>query len=344
MKISNTIILIFTSLSLIAQKNQIQQISFNGENYWKYESVDIHNNTPYKFPPSGYGQFPKDGRWISCFEEDTTKVASIFEVRNGKLDGKSIQFRLDESKESEYDFLKGEQNGYERFWNKKGVLVFESQHQYKNFVNFESSVRIGELKKWNDNGKLVKIQRFLDDEPNGRQLEIYENGQIKKEEFYINGKKDSTITKFHSNGQIEKQIKYTQGRFVEENPNVEYHSNGNVAGKGDLKAGQKTGKWIYYYNDGAKESEGKYETYIFNYHNENTYFYHKKGLWNYWYTNGRLKAKGIYGSPKIEDLEFNDQYQNTKGVRKDSWKYFDDNGTEISLKKFNSMMIKMTDY
>ncbi|WP_109436991.1 toxin-antitoxin system YwqK family antitoxin [Aquimarina sp. AU119] len=172
---------------MIAQKNHIKHISFNGEDYWKYESVDIDNNTPFAFPPSGYGQFPEDGKWISYFEEDASKVASIFEVKNGKLDGKSIQFRLDGSKLSEYNFLKGEQNGYERYWNKKGILVIEYQYEYKDYEHFESSIRIGEWKDWNDNGKLIRIRNFLDNKLHGKQLEFFNDGKIKKEEFYEKG-------------------------------------------------------------------------------------------------------------------------------------------------------------
>ncbi|MCK8523489.1 hypothetical protein M0D21_18040 [Aquimarina sp. D1M17] len=175
-----------------AQKSQIKQTTYNDENYWKYESVDSLNNTPFKFPTdllSRDGKFAKDGKWISFFEEDSSKVASIFEVKNGKLNGKSTQFYFNGGKQSEYEFLDGEQNGYERYWNKKGILVLEYQHKYKDYLNFQSSVRNGEWKDWNDNGTLIRIRNFQDDELHGRQLKFLENGQLEKEEFYIKGVK-----------------------------------------------------------------------------------------------------------------------------------------------------------
>ena len=63
----------------------------------------------------------------------------------------------------------------------------------------------------------------------------------------------------------------------------------------------KVGLWSYWYENGQKESQGKYER------------WDKVGLWSYWYKNGQKESQGKY----------------EKGVKKGSWTYWDVNGQII---------------
>ncbi|PHN04875.1 toxin-antitoxin system YwqK family antitoxin [Flavilitoribacter nigricans] len=202
-------ILVLITLKMIAQPVEPIQIEWDGKKYWKYLSVDEHNNTPFKFnyqyDSSGQYlgwiyEFPRDGEWINFFKEDSTKVASVFHVRDSMLNGKSIQYFLSGQKQSEYEFKNGHEVGYVRYWNENGVLTVEHQYGYQDYGHFFSSERIGEWKDWNDQGNLISVNQFQDNELHGKQLEFYENGEIKVEEFYKNGKRDSTWTIYHSNG------------------------------------------------------------------------------------------------------------------------------------------------
>lgn len=197
-EVAATVILILITVRLIGQLIPVEpiQVEWKGERYWKYQSVDQHNNTPFKFnyQYDSLGQylgwvyeFPRDGEWISFFNKDSTKVASIFHVKDSLLNGKSIQYHLNGQKESEFEFYNRQEIGYTRYWNKEGSLISEEQYEYKDYGHFQASIRVGEWKKWDDEGNLIRIINFQDDELHGQQLEFYINGQIKLEEFYISG-------------------------------------------------------------------------------------------------------------------------------------------------------------
>lgn len=352
MKKITVAILILITFKLVGQPVEPIQVEWNGKKYWKYESVDQENNTPYKFnyqyDSSGQYlgwiyEFPRDGEWINFFKEDSTKVASIFNVRDSILNGKSIQYHLSGKVHSEYEFYNRRQVGYVRYWNKEGILAIEHQYKYKDYGYFQSSVRVGEWRDWDDEGNLIRVNRFQDNELHGKQLEFYENGQIKVEEFFDNGERDSILTEYHPNGQIFRQIKYRKGEIIENNPTFEYHPNGQVSGKGNLNQGRKEGLWRYFYDNGEKESEGKYGTYVYPHEHGDIYFYHKQGVWEYWFPNGKLKAIGTYDDSQIQDLNLEDDWQIGLGVRKEDWKYYDEQGVEISHKEFIKRGFKIID-
>lgn len=339
-------------MKLVAQPVDPIQVEWNGKLYWKYESVDQHNNTPFKFnyQYDSTGQylgwiyeFTREGDWINFYKEDSSKVASIFHVKDSLLNGLSTQFYISGKKQSEYEFYNREENGYVRYWSEEGVLTLEHQYEYKDYGHFQSSIRVGKWRDWDNKGNLIKINHFQNNELHGSQIEFYENGQIKVEEFYKNGERDSTLTEYHSNGQIFRQVRFTQGEFIEKNPNHEYYSNGRIKGKGNLEQGRKEGLWRYYFETGEKESEGNYGTYVYGHEHGDLYFYHKQGLWKYWYPNGKLKAVGTYDDMQIQDMDFGSDPNIGLGVRNDDWKYFDEKGIEITHEEFNKKGFQIND-
>ena len=301
------------------------------------------NNTPYKFnyQYDSTGQylgwkyeFTREGEWISFYKEDSTKVASIFHVKDSLLNGLSTQFYLSGKIQSEFEFYNRENNGFVRYWNEAGKLTLEHQYEYRDYGHYQSSIRIGTWRDWDDNGNLIKLRQFENNELHGSQLEFYENGQIKVEEFYKTGERDSTLTKYHSNGQIFKQIRFIQGEFIKENPNYEYHPNGGISGKGNLEQERKEGLWKYYFENGARESEGNYGTYVYDHDHGDIIFYHKQGQWKYWHLNGEFKAIGTYNDVQIQDVNFGGDPNTGLGVRSDDWKYYNEQGIEITHEIF----------
>ncbi len=352
MKEITTVILILNSVRLIGQPVEPIQVEWNEKLYWKYLSVDQYNNTPFKFnyqyDSSGQYlgwiyQFPRDGEWINFFKEDSAKVASIFHVRDSMLNGNSIQYFLSGKKQSEYEFQNRQKIGYMRYWNENGVLTLEHQYEYKDYGHFQSSVRVGEWKNWDEEGNIVKINHFQDNELHGQQLAFYTNGKNKVEAFYTNGERDSTLTEYHSNGQIFRQVRYRRGEFVEDNPSYEYNLNGQISGKGNIEQGRKEGLWKYFYENGAIESEGNYSTYVYAHEHGDLFFYHKQGVWEYWFANGKLKATGTYEGMEMQDMDFGSDPNIGLGIRKNDWKYFDEQGVEITHQEFIKQGFKVND-
>lgn len=346
------IILLLNGYLLFAQPLKPTQIEYKGIKYWKYESVDSANNTPFKFyymyDSSGtylgwQYEFPKDGKWINFYKEDSSKVASIFEIKEGLLNGKSIQYYLDGNKESEYGFFDREENGFVRYWNKAGILTLEHEYKIKDYGHFKSSSRVGEWKDWDENGNLIKIQHFTGNEPDGTQLVFYSDGNVKLEEFYKNGLRDSLVTIYYPNGQIKTRVEYKNGNFVPNNPHREFHPNGKISGIGNLEDGRKIEKWTYFYENGLKESEGEYGTYTYHHDHGDFYFSVKKGLWKNWYSTGNIKAEGQYDGEEIEDMNFGSDAQSAKALRKSDWQYFNKKGMKISLSEFEKQE-RINDY
>jgi antitoxin component YwqK of YwqJK toxin-antitoxin module len=346
--------LLLFQLSSFSQAVDPIQIAYHGEWYWKYEDVDTFNNMPFKwyYKRDSEGEylgksqrFPRDGKWIGFFEEDTSKVASVFEVKDSLLHGKLIQYYFNGQKDCEYSFFKGEEHGVVKYWSKKGILGLEYQFRYKDFGHFQMGVKVGQQKTWDNQGNLSSIENYNQEgDHHGVQLEYYENGQIKKEKFYRNGKRDSTLSFFHPNGQLQSSMRYKEGLFIPENPYYEYHANGQIAGVGDRKDSRKEGKWTYYYENGVKKSEGSYQTYIFDHDHGPIYFYGKSGFWEYWYSNGNLMASGSYNSEKMDTWDFDSRPEIAIPLRKSDWLFYDPRGNVISQADFNQLGYKIPDY
>ncbi len=340
-------------MKLDAQPVEPIQVEWNGKWYWKYKSADQHNNTPFKFnyQYDSTGQylgwiyeFTREGDWINFYQEDSTKVASIFHIKDSLLNGKSTQFYLSGKKQSEYDFYNREKNGYVRYWSEEGVLTLEHQFEYIDYGHLQSSLRVGKWRDWDDQGNLLKISHFKDNELHGRQVIFYENGQVKVEEFYKNGERDSIMNEYHANGQLFRQLKYRDGEFIEDHPNLEYHPNGQIRGKGNMKQGRKDGIWKYFYKDGANESEGIYGTYVYQHEHGDLFFYHKRGVWKYWFPNGKRKAIGSYDDQLIQDGVVENHPNIGLGIKKEGWKYFNEQGQEIEEAEFIAKGWKINDY
>jgi antitoxin component YwqK of YwqJK toxin-antitoxin module len=320
-------------------------IEYQGVTYWKYESVDSMNNTPYKlyfmYDLGGRylgweHEFPRDGKWISFFIEDSSKVASIFEVKNKLLNGKEMVYHFDETKQFEFNFFDGEKYGFVRGWNTAGILVFEEEYAIINDEGSPSSVRVGEWRHWDDEGRLRRVEHYVDDQEDGAQLEYYDNGETAVAAFYKDGLRDSLLTTYHPNGQIKTQVAYKNGDFVTNNPNREFHPNGKVSGMGNWEDGRKIGPWTYFYENGKKESQGEYGTYIYHHDHGDFNFCVKTGLWKYWYPTGTFKAKGSYDAQDVEDYGFDAEPYIARAPRKSDWKYYNKKGMEISRSEFEA--------
>lgn len=327
-------------MKLVGQPVDPVQIDWHGKEYWKYQSVDQHNNTPFKlnYQYDSAGQylgwiyeFPRDGEWISFFKEDSKKVASIFNVKDSILNGKLIQYYLSGAVHGEHEYEDGNKIGFVRYWNENGILISEDQYGYGE--NKQIIKEIGQWKRWNDKGDLKQIINYKEGKLDGVQLEYHENGQIKVEKFYIQGIQDGNQTIFYPNGRISKRRKYIRGKFIEENPYKDFHENGVISGTGNIENGLEKGKWIYYYKSGLKKSEGKYRIHIYPHEHGNLYYSIKEGDWTYWYETGKIKARGSYTEGIIGDI-LSGQEPNLLSLKSGGWIFYDEKGKEIPYEEF----------
>ncbi len=301
-KISLSILVVFSSLVFCWGQNEMPiKVIFQGEEYWRYPDQDsTYQDTNYKSWPSG--KFPKDGKWICLYMQDTTRAAYIFHVKDGLLEGSSSYFDFEGTKRDEYHYYKGLLDGYVRYWNKFGVLISEYLYRYNEKdtdLGYIFGISIGQHKNWHDNGNIRQIENYTNDgDQHGVQMEFHEDGSKKIEEFFHFNKRDSTYTFFHPNGQLKFQWTYQNGVFINESPYTEYHNNGAISGNGDMIEERKIGPWVYYHKNGQKKSEGVYDTVLGRHNHGGDYFAIKKGKWTYWHLNGNLLTEGEYDGMK----------------------------------------------
>ena len=103
---------------------------------------------------------------------------------------------------------------------------------------------------------------------------------------------------------------------------AEEYANGQLKSRGYIKGKNiRTGGWTFWYEDGQKESEGRYVD------------HQREGLWTNWDENGQ-KSKGEYKDGKQEGL-WTEWRENGKkwgegeykdGKIKGLWTYWRDNG------------------
>ncbi len=315
-----TLWLILVVSKSFGQSPEPVQIEWNGKMYWRYESVINESyNGPFNYD---YGiemirEFPKDGDWISFYEDDSSKVASVFKVKRGFLDGFSVQYYLNGQKLSEYEFLSGVENGCTRHWSREGVLtytgcfVIDSSMQYSHME--------GEFMSWDSEGNLMYCTNYKGDRLHGKQMSFYKNGQVKEEVVFVEGEKDSIFTMYYPNGQIFKQLEYRRGVFVD-SVYKEFYPNGILSGEGQKVDNMRYGKWVFYYEDGEKFAEGEYVIDVLLGHHTGDYdlFASKRGEWKYWYPNGYLKFIATY----------------TNESRKEDWQFFNEFGRSIPFEEF----------
>lgn len=326
--------LLFMALILptlvFSQVSSPERITYKGEKYWKYFDQDTSYFDPF---PTWHGStYPKDGKWISYYEQDQSKIAQIFNVQDSLLEGELVIFDVQGNKRVEYEFHKGQAINYCRYWNKNGVLTYESQYQFDGEYDFFVGRTIGVEKSWFDDGQLSSISHYNDNgKRNGAQIFFYSNGNKEKEYFYHQGQLDSTYTLYHPNGQIKSQWTYHLDKFVDESPYKEYHSNGQISGTGPMTEGRKTGHWIYYHENGNKKSEGEYGIHVYKHSHGDRYFAIKIGHWKYWYPNGFLLVEGEYGEWKQllwpESHEADTPLAIAK--RKEPWTYYNPDGQVV---------------
>lgn len=132
--------------------------------------------------------------------------------------------------------------------------------------------------------------------------------------FLVNGV--WTVRDFYKSDKLQmtgsyKSKKFTtkQGRFVY------YYENGNKQSEGDYVNDKREGRWVFWFENGNKKSEGRVVA-------ENL-----DGSWVYWYESGEKKAEGNY----------------IRSNKDGDWQYWYKNGRLESIEKHKAGLISSTE-
>ncbi len=296
----------------------------------------------------------KEGTWEAYHENGNTKSKILFKF--GMPAGEFIEYYANGAKrsegafgESKVDVSRGREEGHWREWYENGQLMSDA--------NYANGQRIGQYSEWYENGqkKFEASYKLLttitgtqtstsysngsfngsrwtvdhEDRMEGPAREWYENGQLMSEGVYVKGNRDGLWKEYYSNGNLQMEAIFDRSKVS--GSVTEYFENGEVRSTGFYEvAGRKkkrTGRWITYYSNGSRESEGEYIK------NE------RVGRWQEWYENGELHLDAFFESGANQG-PFKDHYENGqlrtegfyKGIRRHKglqhgvWKHYNEQG------------------
>lgn len=251
------------------------------------------------------------------------KLKRYTKLINGLEEGYSLEYNQDSVIIMMAEYRKGfllsrefinrtDKNGvkqglWRQFYN-NGIIKEE--------ISYLNGKRNGYLKKYDENGTLLSIEKYVNDEPVvfAEELKEYEirrdyhsNGIVKIEGSYFNNKPDGIRREFDSTGKIIKGYVFNEGVLIGEGlldamgkkqgPWKEYYESGEIMAKGNYKNGNRVGQWLFYHKNGKIEQEGSFTS---------------KGIpdgeWKYYYETGQVLKEETFmnGENDGDYTEYND--------------------------------------
>ena len=185
-------------------------------------------------------------------------------------------------KKAELNYSKGLQHGRFAWWDKKGTLIKESFYK----LGMEDSIS----RLWYETGKIKSEEHWKNGKKHGKCIYRYANGQKAQECFYTHNKPDSIWTGWHENGKLRSEEKFkaheiklkTEWESFRTGKWIYYYENGQKESEGNFLNGKQEGHYTNWYDNGNKETEGDFK-------NDK-----KEGRWTYWYKRGQLREEFVY--------------------------------------------------
>ncbi len=245
---------------------------------------------------------------------------------------------------------------------------FDEKAQLNSITEFESSDEF-KVTKYYSNGQIKSVEYFKDGDYDKVLQNYYPNGVLATEIPIENKKIEGLIKYYHDNGQFKKSIKYEDSKQID-GELLEYHWNGVLYLKSNLKNNLLHGETYYYYLTGELNIKMNYvngnghgpvaeyyksgkvkETYNF----DNGYL---DGTHTTYYENGNMDTEKNYkkgdqvGVTKHFDIDgkIYAEYNESKGKLKNVTFYdkagkiiysLESSGSEKWLEQYNPMGIKI---
>lgn len=157
------------------------------------------------------------------------KIKSKQTVKNGKLNGKFIQYYENDNIHHECIYKDNKLNGY--------------------------------YKEYYDNNKIHASENYINGVPNGKFTYYYKNGNLKSDAFYENGKFEGIQKEYYENGSIKNIWNYQKG--VLNGHATKYYENGNKKSEANITNGKLEGVVKTYNFKGEIEEEKTYKNNIY---------------------------------------------------------------------------------
>jgi len=152
------------------------------------------------------------------------------EYKNGNIDGKMSRWYYNGNLKTEQFYVNNRQNGKCTDYFERGGK--QAEQYYKNdtvdgpFIEYYPDMQVkskgkysmgvwdGKWEYFDEKGILVGEGNFV--KGTGVLKGYYWNGRLNRVDHYLNGQKDGKETSYKENGEIEKELVFKQGKLVEE--------------------------------------------------------------------------------------------------------------------------------
>ena len=135
-------------------------------------------------------------------------------------------------------------------------------------------------------GDTLALVTFEQGRKHGLQAYWASNGQLLRSEYFSAGKPHGTLRRFFSDGSPRQITHYTHG--VPDGVYMEWYkvaSTSVALTAGQFRAGERTGRWTWFYGNGKPQCQGLYQA------------GHRVGHWRWWDHEGRLTKQEDNGPP-----------------------------------------------
>jgi antitoxin component YwqK of YwqJK toxin-antitoxin module len=305
MKFLLSIALALISFFSIGQSNTPKTIEYYKKQYYVFPKHQKENSNPRIMcwtkkikRKTIVTTFPKDGNWIQLFEEDKTRAAKTFEVKNGLPHGKYKRFDFNGQLKEKGDFFEGSRSGlwkmYNCYYPDYGTCDITSYYEpldsgyykhtlepyhhiwwYRGLIDSRQYHKKGQLiaQEYYQNGRADSIwteyystgnkkieKHFIDGYVHGTYKEWYPNSQIWKELNYNRWKKNGLSKEWNEDGKIKCSLTYLNDSIIDGTCTF-YYKNGKVLASGTIDEHVKVGHWTYWHKNGQKWAEGNFKAF-----------------------------------------------------------------------------------
>ena len=139
--------------------------------------------------------------------------------------------------------------------------------------------KIYKMRLYNESGKILREDKYLDSDSNGYRVIYYSNGNIKEEYDFKNSDfKEGKFISYYHNGSLQADLEYLNESLIgtcswyypsgnlmrikdyldDSIYQIEYYKNGSKKSEGSFKDNALVGRWIFYDKDGNLSSEEDY--------------------------------------------------------------------------------------
>lgn len=176
-------------------------------------------------------------------------------------------------------------------------------------TGYRDDLRNGYMKEYAENGDLLKVVKYVNDEPEVtaeeiRKLDVtneyYPNGKVKISAMFRDGVPEGVRREYDEQGTVVKALVYHNGIVLSEGivlddgnrsgPWKDFYPDGSLKAEGKYENGKQTGTWKYYYPDGRTEQTGKFSR------------GKADGEWKWYYPDGSVLREESYRAGKRDGV------------------------------------------